>query len=112
MPDLLEQTISDLLEQLVASLSCSSTLLQDDNNLFNPDLSTTWNKQCEHILLTSCETFTRAFTLLPVCKQVVQICSQAVNKLLQICSQVVDKLCSHFLFPVIVTSLEQAVNKL
>ena len=28
------QTISDLLEQLVASLSASSTLLQDDNNLF------------------------------------------------------------------------------
>jgi hypothetical protein len=28
------QTISDLLEQLVASLLASSTLLQDDNNLF------------------------------------------------------------------------------
>ncbi len=28
------QTISDLLEQLVASLLTSSTLLQDDNNLF------------------------------------------------------------------------------
>jgi flagellar biosynthesis component FlhA len=28
------QTISDLLEQLVASLFASSTLLQDDNNLF------------------------------------------------------------------------------
>ena len=33
-------------------------------------------------------------------------------KLLQICSQVVDKLCSHCLFPVVVTSLEQAVNNL
>ena len=28
------QTISDLLEQLVASLLASSILLQDDNNLF------------------------------------------------------------------------------
>ena len=28
------QTVSDLLEQLVASLLVSSTLLQDDNNLF------------------------------------------------------------------------------
>ena len=34
------------------------------------------------------------------------------NKLLQICSQAVDKLCSHCLFPVVGTSLEQAVNNL
>ena len=34
------------------------------------------------------------------------------NKLLQICSQAVDKLCSHCLFPVVVTSLEQAVKQL
>ena len=39
--------------------------------------------------------------LLLVCKQVVTICSQAVNKL-----------CSHCLFPVVGTSLEQAVNNL
>jgi hypothetical protein len=32
--------------------------------------------------------------------------------LLQICSQAVDKLYSHCLFPVVVTSLEQAVNNL
>ena len=31
------------------------------------------------------------------------------HKLLQICSQAVDKLCSHCLFPVVTTSLEQAV---
>jgi hypothetical protein len=37
---------------------------------------------------------------------------QSANKLLQICSQAVDKLCSHCLFPVVVTSLEQAVNNL
>ena len=29
---------------------------------------------------------------------------------LQICSQVVDKLCSHCMFPVVVTSLEKAVD--
>jgi hypothetical protein len=51
------QTMSDLLEQLVASLLTSSALLQDDNN-FVPDLSTTGNKQCEQILLISCEIFT------------------------------------------------------
>ena len=36
------QTISNLLQQLVASLLASSTLLQDDNNLFqtNPQLGT------------------------------------------------------------------------
>jgi hypothetical protein len=39
-------------------------------------------------------------------------CYKSANKLLQICSQAVDKLCSHCLFPVIVTSLEQAVNNL
>ena len=31
------------------------------------------------------------------------------HKLLQICSQSFDKLCSNCLFPVVVTSLEQAV---
>jgi hypothetical protein len=36
----------------------------------------------------------------------------SANKLLQIYSQAVDKLCSHCLFLVVVTSLEQAVNKL
>jgi hypothetical protein len=36
----------------------------------------------------------------------------SANKLLQICSQAVDKLCSHCLFPVVVTSVEQAVNNL
>jgi hypothetical protein len=41
------QTISDLLEQLVASLLASSTLLQDDSNLFQ----TTGNKQCERIFV-------------------------------------------------------------
>ena len=34
------------------------------------------------------------------------------HKLLQICSQAVDKLSSHCLFPVVVTSLEQAVSNL
>jgi hypothetical protein len=34
------------------------------------------------------------------------------NKLLQICSQAVNNLWSHCLFPVVVTSLEQAVNNL
>ena len=37
---------------------------------------------------------------------------RSANKLLQIGSQVVDKLSSHCLFPVVVTSLEQAVNNL
>jgi hypothetical protein len=44
-------SISDLLEQLVVSLLSSSTLLLDDSNLVSY-LSTTGNKQCEHILLT------------------------------------------------------------
>ena len=39
-------------------------------------------------------------------------CYRSANKLLQICSQAVDKLCPHYLFPVLVTSLEQAVNNL
>ena len=40
-------------------------------------------------------------------------CYKSANKLLQICSQAaVDKLCSHCLFPVVVTSLEQAVDNL
>jgi hypothetical protein len=52
------QTISDLLEQLVASLLAPSTLLQDDNNLFQT--CNNWEtKQCEHILLTSWEIFAR-----------------------------------------------------
>jgi hypothetical protein len=39
--------------------------------------------------------------------------AQVANKLLQICSQAVDKLCSHCLsYIVAVTSLEQAVNNL
>jgi hypothetical protein len=52
------QTISDLLEQLVASLLASSALLQDDNNLFQPcqQLGTSSVKTS---LLTNCEIFTR-----------------------------------------------------
>ncbi len=49
-------TISDLLEQLVASLmffECNNPL---------PDFSTTWNKQCEHILLINCgDVYARMF---------------------------------------------------
>jgi hypothetical protein len=41
-----------------------------------------------------------------------QSCYKSANKLLQICSQAVDKLCSYCLFPVGVTSLKQAVNNL
>jgi hypothetical protein len=37
-------------------------------------------------------------------------CYKSANKLLQICSQAVDKLCSHCLFPIVVTTLEQDVN--
>jgi hypothetical protein len=37
---------------------------------------------------------------------------QTSYKLLQICSQAVNKLCSHCLFPVVVTGLDQAVNNL
>jgi hypothetical protein len=39
-------------------------------------------------------------------------CYRSANKLLQTNPQAVDKLCSHCLFPVVVTSLEQAVNNL
>ena len=40
LPTCYVQTISDLLEQLVASLLASSTLLQDDTNLF---------QTCQHL---------------------------------------------------------------
>ena len=39
-------------------------------------------------------------------------CYRSANKLLQICSQAGDKLCSHCLFLVVVTSLAQAVYNL
>ena len=39
-------------------------------------------------------------------------CYRSANKLFQICSQADDKLCSHCLFLVAVTSLEQAVSNL
>jgi hypothetical protein len=79
------------------------------------------NKQCsEHILLTSCwNNITTC--LLQVLLQPVRfyVCTTHVctthgktHKLLQICSQAVDKLSSHCLFPVVVTSLEQAGNNL
>jgi hypothetical protein len=54
------EAISDLLEQLVASMLASSTLLQDDNLFQTCEQLTTGNKRCEHISLTSCEIFTRA----------------------------------------------------
>jgi hypothetical protein len=40
--------------------------------------------------------------------KLLQVCKQVVTNL----SQAVDKLYSHCLFPVVVTSLEQAVNNL
>jgi hypothetical protein len=43
------------------------------------------------------------------------VASLQICKLLQICSQAIDKLCSHYrqvVFPVVVTSLEHAVNNL
>ena len=39
-------------------------------------------------------------------------CYKFTNKLLQICLQAVSKLSSHCLFPVVITSLEQAVDNL
>ena len=49
------QTISDLLEQLVASLLPSSTLLQDDNNLFQT-FHNNWEEGMQtYISLTKCE---------------------------------------------------------
>jgi DNA/RNA-binding domain of Phe-tRNA-synthetase-like protein len=68
----------------------SSILLQDDNSLFQ-----------------SCYNWEQA-----VRKHLVDKINVKTHKLLQICSQAVDKLCSHCLFPVVVTSLEQAVNNL
>ena len=54
------RTTSDfLLEQFVAILLASSTLLQDDNNSFQICQQLHGIKHCEHILLTSCEIFTR-----------------------------------------------------
>jgi hypothetical protein len=80
-----EQTISDLLRVCWPHQPCYKMIT-------TCSLSTTGNKQCEHILLTSCY--------------------RSANKLLQRCSQAVDKLCSHCLFPVVGTSLEQVVNNL
>ena len=48
----------------------------------------------------STPTHVKTHKLLQVCKQVV----------IQICSQAVDKLSSHCLFPVVVTSLEQGCS--
>jgi hypothetical protein len=69
------------------------------------------NKLLYTNLFTSCRQVVFAL-LVPQKTQVVTClqtsCYMSANKLLQICSQAVDKLCSHYLFPVVVTSLEQA----
>ena len=41
-----------------------------------------------------------------------QVVTGLQTKLLQICSQAVNKLPSHCLFPVVATSLDQAINNL
>jgi hypothetical protein len=41
-----------------------------------------------------------------------QVVTSLQTSCYMICLQAVNKLCSHCLFPVVVTSLEQAVNKL
>jgi ACR3 family arsenite efflux pump ArsB len=74
---------------LATSTIVSTRLLEVFNSLFQINLLATWDKQCEHNLLTAC-----------------------LADLLQDVRFLRVKLCSHCLFPVVVTSLEQAVNNL
>ena len=60
-----------------------------ENAVFPCALSTQMDRECRAVIVEHC-----------------------TRKLLQICSQVVDKLCSHCMFPVVVTSLEKAVDNL
>ncbi len=54
--NLIRANISDLLEQLVASLF-SSTLLQDDDNLFSASQQLHGNKQRKQVFMTCCGNF-------------------------------------------------------
>jgi hypothetical protein len=86
------QDDNKLLEQLVTRLLSSTTLWQVVNKLLNT-CQQAWNKQCEHILLTSCWNSiatsllqfvtTCAFLHVKICSQ--QACSKLVNKLFQCC---------------------------
>ncbi len=58
--NLIRANISDLLEQLVASLF-SSTLLQDDDNLFSASQQLHGNKQRKRIFMTCCGNFRYVF---------------------------------------------------
>jgi hypothetical protein len=109
------QDDNKLLEQLVASLLSSTTLQQ----VVNKPLTTcqqAGNKQCEHILLTSCW------------NSIVTTCQQAGNKqcehilltscwnsIVTTCQQAGNKPCEHILLTScwnsIVTTCQQAGNK-
>ena len=65
------------------------------------------NKLCSHCLSQVVQG-----AALPYIRKNAQVATNLQTiKLLQICSQAVN-MCSHCLFPVVVTSLEQAINNL
>jgi hypothetical protein len=104
------QTISDLLEQLVASLSASSTLLQDDHNLF---------QTCQQLRTSSVNTSCRQaarFLCVYLMTNKVERCTQVkTHKLLQVCKQVVTNLftsCRQVVFALLVPSCQQVWNRL
>jgi hypothetical protein len=93
------QTIPDLLEQLVTSLLPSSTLLQDDNNLFQTcqQLGTSSaNTSCWQAVRFLEAKVSHLVASLPTsCQQVVfallvPSCQQVWNKLLTTCNNLVD----------------------
>jgi hypothetical protein len=112
-------TVSDLLEQPQCNKSDNAIKLVTTYKLLTACsklVPTTANKQCEHNLSTACEQICNNLCVFYVCSRCTHVrrtsCYKTLsaNTLLQICSQAVDKLCSHCLFPVVVTSLEQAVD--
>jgi hypothetical protein len=100
---------------LATNLKTSTRLLQVVNSLFQ----TCWQLGTSSVYTTCWRLVGRLATIKNV--RVLRVYTRknakvinygSANKLLQICSQAVNKLCSHCLFPVVGTSLEEAVNNL
>jgi hypothetical protein len=75
-------------------------------------LQTSFFDTLKHISLKVINFSTQSKKIILTWREKRTSCYRCANKLLQIWSQAVNKLCSHCLFPVVVTSLEQAVNNL
>jgi hypothetical protein len=94
--------VPNLLQQL--GTSSANTTCRQLVNRFVTTCFQTCNNLCVNLCVFTCV----ACVLL----RVYTSCYKSANKLLQICSQAVNKLSSHCLFPVVATSLKQAVNNL